>query len=156
MRLQSYSHVESRRQTHTGDGFGSFFGKLFSRIASKAVAKTGRTVASAAKSVGSTIIKHALPVVKNVAKETLKQTLQIGGDLATQALLNKVSEAGDKAIKHGVPANAVQSVVNAIHEGGTHLNKGLQDAGEKKLEHVLGKQRPKKKKKNPPKKKAKL
>ena len=154
MILHPYSHGDLHiSNNYYGHGFGSIFAKLFSKIASKTAS---RAALSAAKRVGSRLVKTGIKKVIPVAKKTIKSALKTGikkatpiakdlvkkgvkraAEEANNFIANKVQKVEDFAIKKGVSPDLAHSVSDLVEEGAREGISDLTKLAHKKSDKIF-------------------
>ena len=133
MILHPYSHGDAYVANYYGHGFGSIFARLFSKIAAKTAS---RAALSAAKRVGTRLVKtgmkKVIPVAKKtmtsvvkkgikkavpVAKKLVKKGVKRAADEAQNLIANKVRKVEEMAINKGVSPKLAHSVSAFVEEG---------------------------------------
>ena len=156
MILHNYSHGDHHHITaYYGHGFGSIFARIFSKVAAKTAS---RAALSAAKKVGSTLVKTGMkkvvPMAKKtittvvkkgmkkavpIAKKMIKKGVKRAADEAQSAIANKVRKVEEIAINKGVPAEMVHSLSTVIEDGSRQGIDTLSKLAEGKSNQVVQK-----------------
>ena len=157
MILHPYTHGDAIVANYYGHGFGSIFARLFSKVAAKTAS---RAALSAAKRVGSRLVKTGVQKVLPIAKKSLTSVVKTGMKKATpvarkilkkgvkrvaeeaqSAIANKVRKVEELAIKKGVSpelAHTVStSVVNGSQAGIDDLSNLVNEKGDKVIARVV-------------------
>ena len=133
MILHPYDHGDAVVANYYGRGFGSIFARLFSKVAAKTAS---RAALSAARRVGSKLVKtgirKAVPIAKKtltsvvkkgmkkavpVAKRLVKKGVKRAAEEAQSAIVNKVRKVEDAAIKKGVSPELAHMVSTTVEDG---------------------------------------
>ena len=133
MILHRYTHGDDHVANYYGHGFGSLFGRLFSKVAAKTAS---RAALSAAKRVGTKLVKtgvkKVIPVAKKtltsvvkkgikkaipVAKDFVKKGVKRAGDEAQNLIADKVRKLEEVAINKGVTPKIAHSLSSLVEEG---------------------------------------
>ena len=161
MILHPYSHGDVYVANYYGHGFGSIFARLFSKVAAKTAS---RAALSAAKRVGSSLVKTGMKKVMPVAKKTITSVVKKGmkkavpiakslvkkgvkraAEEAQTAIANKVRKVEDIAINKGVPPEMVHSVSALVEEGSREgidrIVKAADTKGDRVIDQVASKAR---------------
>ena len=154
MIIHPYSHGSLHVVTnYYGHGFGSVFARLFSKIAAKTAS---RAAMSAAKRVGSKLVRTGIKKVIPIAKKTLKSAVKTGIKKATpiakdlvkkgvkrateeanNAIANKVQKVENYAIKKGVSPDIAHSVSDFVKEGSQKGLHGLSNLAESQGDRII-------------------
>ena len=138
-----------------GHGFGSIFSKLFSKVAAKTAS---RAALSAAKRVGSTLVKagakKVMPMAKRtitsvvkkgmkkavpVAKKLVKKGVKRAAEEAQSAIANKVRKVEQTAIKKGVSPDLAHMVSSFVENGSRRGISSLSKLANKKGNRIIAK-----------------
>ena len=161
MILHPYSHGDVQISNYYGHGFGSLFGKIFSKVASKTAS---RAALSAAKRVGSKLVKTGVKKVMPIAKKTITSAVKKGmkkavpvaknlvkkgvkraGDEAQNLIAEKVRKLEEIAINKGVTPEIAHSFSDIVEEGTREgidrLVKAADTKGDRVIERVASKAR---------------
>ena len=133
MILHPYDHGDAVVANYYGRGFGSIFARLFSKVAAKTAS---RAALSAARRVGSKLVKtgirKAIPIAKKtltsvvkkgmkkavpVAKRLVKKGVKRAAEEAQSAIANKVRKVEEMAIKKGVSPELAHMVSTSVEDG---------------------------------------
>ena len=133
MILHPYDHGDAVVANYYGRGFGSIFARLFSKVAAKTAS---RAALSAARRVGSKLVKtgirKAVPIAKKtltsvvkkgmkkavpVAKRLVKKGVKRAAEEAQSAIANKVRKVEEMAIKKGVSPELAHMVSTSVEDG---------------------------------------
>ena len=133
MIIHPYAHGEHEIIDYYGKGFGSMFARIFSKVAAKTAS---RAALSAAKRVGSTLVKTGMKKVIPVAKKTMVSVVKKGmkkavplakkmvkkgvkraAEEAQTVISNKIRKVEDMAINKGVPAEMAHSLSTVVEDG---------------------------------------
>ena len=134
MLIHPYTHGTLHvARSYYGHGFGSIFARLFSKIAAKTAS---RAAMSAAKRVGSKLVRTGIKKVIPIAKKTLKSAVRTGikkatpvakrlvkkgvkraAEKASDVIASKVQKVENYAIKKGVPRDVAHSVSSVVADG---------------------------------------
>ena len=133
MILHPYTHGDAIVANYYGHGFGSIFARLFSKVAAKTAS---RAALSAAKRVGSRLVKtgvrKVMPIAKKIitsavktgikkaapiAKKILKKGAKRVAEEAQSAIANKVRKVEELAIKKGVSPELAHTVSTSVVDG---------------------------------------
>ena len=135
MILHPYTHGDAIVANYYGHGFGSIFARLFSKVAAKTAS---RAALSAAKRVGSRLVKTGVRKVMPIAKKTITSAVKTGikkaapiakkilkkgakrvAEEAQSAIANKVRKVEELAIKKGVSPELAHTVSTSVVDGST-------------------------------------
>ena len=133
MILHPYTHGDAIVANYYGHGFGSIFARLFSKVAAKTAS---RAALSAAKRVGSRLVKTGVRKVMPIAKKTITSAVKTGikkaapiakkilkkgakrvAEEAQSAIANKVRKVEELAIKKGVSPELAHTVSTSVVDG---------------------------------------
>ena len=133
MILHPYTHGDAIVANYYGHGFGSIFARLFSKVAAKTAS---RAALSAAKRVGSRLVKTGVQKVMPIAKKTITSAVKTGikkaapiakkilkkgakrvAEEAQSAIANKVRKVEELAIKKGVSPELAHTVSTSVVDG---------------------------------------
>ena len=153
MILHPYSHGDAYVANYYGHGFGSIFARLFSKIAAKTAS---RAALSAAKRVGTRLVKtgmkKVIPVAKKtmtsvvkkgmkkavpVAKKLVKKGVKRAAEEAQNLIANKVRKVEEMAINKGVSPKLAHSVSAFVEEGSRNGIDGLIKTADTKSDRVI-------------------
>lgn len=153
MILHPYSHGDVHIANYYGHGFGSIFARLFSKIAAKTAS---RAALSAAKRVGTRLVKTGVKKVIPIAKKTMKSVVEKGmkkavpvakklvkkgvkraAEEAQNVIANKVRKIEEMAINKGVSPEMVHSASTLVEEGSRKGIEELRKAADTKSDQVI-------------------
>ena len=165
MILHPYDHGDAVVANYYGRGFGSIFARLFSKVAAKTAS---RAALSAARRVGSKLVKtgirKAVPIAKKtltsvvkkgmkkaapVAKRLVKKGVKRAAEEAQSAIANKVRKVEEMAIKKGVSPELAHMVSTTVEDGARegidNLSNLVTEKGDKVVTEIVNKTVPKRK-----------
>ena len=153
MILHQYAPGDGHIVNYYGHGFGSIFARLFSKVAAKTAS---RAALSAAKRVGSNLVKTGMKKVMPVAKKTITSVVKRGmkkavpvakkmvqkgvkraAEEAQTAIANKVRKVEKTAIKKGVSPALAHMVSTFVEDGSRRGISGLSSLANKKGNKVI-------------------
>ena len=107
MILHPYTHGDAIVANYYGHGFGSIFARLFSKVAAKTAS---RAALSAAKRVGSRLVKTGVRKVMPIAKKTITSAVKTG--------IKKAAPIAKKILKKGAKRVAEEAQSAIANKGG--------------------------------------